>query len=76
MTSRSVLPFCTAHQRLPILYKGLPLSLKIVALRMGPGSAANTWFIGVTGVLNPIVVFAALTIATDWQTYQAIPSVV
>jgi len=59
----------------PILYSGPP-SFKIALPIGGSGPSSNTWFPGLTGVLNPngitigSAVFAGLTSVTDRRCYS------
>jgi len=72
---RSVEPFLHRWpQSVPILYNGLPVSPSILPIPMGIWTPCNTWFLGLTGVLNPngisiaSAVFPGLTSVIDWQT--------
>jgi len=77
--SRSVQPFLHRRsQSAPILYNGAPLSsLKIAHSHGRSGPLSNTWFPGLTRVLNPnsisisAAVCAGLTSVTDRLTDHA-----
>jgi len=75
VASRLVQPFLhSSQQKVPILYSGMPIPLKIAPSDGGSGPPSNTWFPGPTRVLKPNSIlidsadFAGLTSVTDRQT--------
>ena len=53
-------------QSVPILYNGTLLPLKIVPFHVGSGSPSDTWFPGLTQVLNPNGISIGLAIFNRW----------
>ena len=49
MASGSIQPFVLSSlQKVPVLYNGLPLPIKIALSHGGSGSPSNPWFLGPT----------------------------